>query len=160
MKRTTGSNPRAASRSVPPADRKLSVRSLVFSISWVPAAIGLAGTHANSEASPAGTASACASQGGWIDVKTGGSIARGELFRNLAANASVVLLGEMHTSTDHHYWQLHTLAALYGRGRNVVIGFEAFPRRLQGVLNDWIDGKLTPEAFLKASEWRQVWGYD
>ena len=57
-------------------------------------------------------------------------------------------------------WQLHTVAALHGRGGNVVIGFEAFPRRLQSVLDDWVAGKLTDEAFLKASEWRQVWGYD
>src|SRR5947207_6843159 len=42
----------------------------------------------------------------------------------------------------------------------MVIGFEAFPRRLQGVLDDWIAGKLADEAFLKASEWRTVWGYD
>src|SRR5581483_7253026 len=46
------------------------------------------------------------------------------------------------------------------QGGNVVIGFEAFPRRLQFVLDDWVAGKLTDEAFLKASEWRQVWGYD
>jgi uncharacterized iron-regulated protein len=71
-----------------------------------------------------------------------------------------VLLGESHTDVDHHLWQLHTVAALYGRGGNVVIGFEAFPRRLQSVLDDWSSGKLTDEAFLKASEWRQVWGYD
>ena len=71
-----------------------------------------------------------------------------------------MLLGESHTDVDHHHWQLHTLAALHGRGGNVVIGFEAFPRRLQSVLDDWVAGKLTDEAFLKASEWRQVWGYD
>ena len=71
-----------------------------------------------------------------------------------------MLLGESHTDVDHHHWQLHTVAALHGRGANVVIGFEAFPRRLQSVLDDWIAGKLTDEAFLKASEWRQVWGYD
>jgi len=71
-----------------------------------------------------------------------------------------VLLGESHTDVDHHLWQLNTLAALHGRGANLVIGFEAFPRRLQSVLNDWVEGKLTDAAFLKASEWRQVWGYD
>jgi len=71
-----------------------------------------------------------------------------------------VLLGESHTDVDHHLWQLNTLAALQGRGANLVIGFEAFPRRLQSVLNDWVEGKLTDAAFLKASEWRQVWGYD
>ena len=31
---------------------------------------------------------------------------------------------------------------------------------MQGVLDDWVAGKLTAEAFLKASEWRRVWGYD
>jgi len=121
----------------------------------VAAAIGL-----NSRISPAQTASACATYGGWIDVKTGQSINREGLFRDLVAKTTVVLLGESHTDVDHHYWQLHTLAALYGRGENIVIGFEAFPRRLQPVLDDWVAGKLTDEAFLKASEWRQVWGYD
>jgi len=121
----------------------------------VAAAIGL-----NSRISPAQTASTCATYGGWIDVKTGQSINREGLFRDLVAKTTVVLLGESHTDVDHHYWQLHTLAALYGRGENIVIGFEAFPRRLQPVLDDWVAGKLTDEAFLKASEWRQVWGYD
>jgi len=121
----------------------------------VAAAIGL-----NSRISPAQTASACGAYGGWIDVKTGQSIDREGLFRDLVAKPAVVLLGESHTDVDHHYWQLHTLAALYGRGENIVIGFEAFPRRLQPVLDDWVAGKLTDEAFLKASEWRQVWGYD
>jgi uncharacterized iron-regulated protein len=98
--------------------------------------------------------------GGWIDVKTGESIDRGELFRDLVAKNAVVLLGESHTDPDHHHWELQTVAALHGRGGSVVLGFEAFPRRLQSVLNDWVEGKLTDEAFLKASEWRQVWGYD
>ncbi len=93
-------------------------------------------------------------------MKTGRSIDRGDLFRDLAAKSGVVLLGESHTDADHHRWQLQTLAALHGRGGDIVIGFEAFPRRLQSVLGEWIDGKLTDEAFLKASEWRQVWGYD
>jgi hypothetical protein len=72
----------------------------------------------------------------------------------------VVLLGEAHDDVRHHLWQLYTVSALHGRGANLVIGFEAFPRRLQPVLDDWVEGKLTEEAFLKASEWQQVWGYD
>jgi uncharacterized iron-regulated protein len=93
-------------------------------------------------------------------VKTGQSLDRGDLFRDVVAKPSVVLLGEYHTDADHHRWQLHTVAALHGRGGNIVIGFEAFPRRLQAVLDDWVEGRLTEEAFLKAAEWRQVWGYD
>jgi len=132
----------------------------VLSAALLAAAIGLARAQANPTASPTEGVSACARQGGWIDVKTGRPVDRDALFRDLAANTPVVLLGESHTNADHHHWQLHTLAALHGRGGNIVIGFEAFPRRLQAVLDDWIAGKLTDDAFLKASEWRQVWGYD
>ena len=128
--------------------------------SLVTAANCLFSVHKNSAAAQTEGASACATRGSWIEVKTGRSIDRTELFRELAQHAPVILLGESHTDADHHYWQLHTLAALYGRTGNIVIGFEAFPRRLQPVLDNWIEGKLTAEAFLKASEWRQVWGYD
>src|SRR5216684_5405054 len=160
MKNTTGSYRRASDRSAPTANRRSRLRTVVLSASLVIAATGLSGAQTTSSVSPAETASACATHGGWIDVKTGQSIDRGELFRDLVAKTAVVLLGESHTDVDHHHWELQTLAALHGRGGNVVIGFEAFPRRLQSVLDDWIGGKLTDEAFLKASEWRQVWGYD
>ena len=153
MKNTTGSYQRASDHSAPTANRRSRLRTVVLSASLVAAAIGLSGAHANAE-------TACATPGGWLDVKSGRSIDRGELFRDLAAKTTVVLLGESHTDVDDHRWQLQTLAALHGRGGNIVVGFEAFPRRLQSVLGDWVEGKLSDEAFLKASEWRQVWGYD
>jgi uncharacterized iron-regulated protein len=159
MKNMTGSYPRSHDRSASAASRKFRLRTLVLSASLVAAAIGPSGVRAQSGISPAATARACATQGGWTDVKTGQSIDRAALFGNIAAKPGVVLLGESHTDVDHHLWELHTVAALYGRG-NIVIGFEAFPRRLQSVLGDWVAGKLTDEAFLQASEWRQVWGYD
>jgi uncharacterized iron-regulated protein len=160
MKNSNGSCQRASDHSAPTANRKSLLRTVVLSASLVAAAVALSKAHANSSVSPAQTPSACATYGAWIDVKTGRSIDRGELFRDLVAKSAVVLLGESHTDADHHHWQLQTLAALHGRGGNIVIGFEAFPRRLQAVLGDWVEGKLTDEAFLKASEWRQVWGYD
>jgi uncharacterized iron-regulated protein len=122
------------------------------------AAIGLSRGYAAD--SPAEGAAACAVPASWVDVKSGHATERGELFADLARKRPVILLGESHTDLDDHLWELHTLAELYGRGGNMVIGFEAFPRRLQSVLDQWVDGKLTEEAFLKASEWRQVWGYD
>ena len=158
MKNRTGSYQRASDHSAP--NRRSRLRTSVLCTSLVAAATGLSGAPTNSSVSAAETAAACATHGGWIDVKTGRSIDRGELFRDLVAKTAVVLLGESHTDVDHHRWQLQTLAALHGQGGNLVIGFEAFPRRLQSVLGDWVEGKLTDEAFLKASEWRQVWGYD
>ena len=116
--------------------------------------------QANSAASPAAATSACRVTASWVDVTTGNSIQGKELLRDVVGKNAVILLGESHTDADHHRWQVHTLAGLLGRTDKMVIGFEAFPRRLQGVLDDWVAGKLTADAFLKASEWRQVWGYD
>ena len=153
MKNPFGS-PQQSSRRPQPDGNADSRLCSMFLSAFLAAAIGLsAPVHAE-------TPSACATPGNWIDVKTGKAINRGDLYRDVVAKPSVVLLGEYHTDVDHHRWQLQTLAALHGRGGNVVIGFEAFPRRLQAVLDDWVDGKLTDDAFLKASEWRQVWGYD
>ena len=103
---------------------------------------------------------ACATPGNWFDGKTGRTIDRKDLFRDLADKNSVVLLGESHTSPEHHFWQMHTVAALRARTDNMVIGFESFPRRVQPVLDDWSAGKLSADEFLKAVEWRTVWGYD
>jgi len=118
-------------------------------------AAGLSGAPANAQ-----TTAACAAYGSWIDGASGNAIDGKDLVRDLAARAAVVLLGESHTSPDHHYWQAQTVAALRARTDSMVIGFESFPRRLQGVLDDWVAGKLTADAFLTASEWRRVWGYD
>jgi uncharacterized iron-regulated protein len=158
MRNTTGSRLCAFRRRAPTANRGSRLCTAILSAALVAAASDL--SWAQATGAPADAASACRTHGNWIDVKTGRSIDRADLFRDLVAKNTVVLLGESHTDVDHHQWQLHTVAALYGRGGKVVIGFEAFPRRLQSVLDDWTAGKLTDEAFLKASEYRQVWGYD
>jgi uncharacterized iron-regulated protein len=154
MENTFGPSQQVPSQWTPRANRGPHLRTAILSTFVGAAAIGFS-IPANAQ-----TPAACATRGGWVDVKTGQSLDRGDLFRDLVAKSSVVLLGESHTDADHHRWQLYTVAALYGRGGNIVIGFEAFPRRLQAVLDDWVDGKLTEDAFLKAAEWRQVWGYD
>jgi uncharacterized iron-regulated protein len=149
MNNAVGSCPRTLNRSG--RNRTPRLRTAVLPALF--AAVALSAARAE-------TPSACATPGNWIDVKTGQRLDRADLFRGIVARPSVVLLGESHTDADGHRWQLHTLAALYGRGGSIVIGFEAFPRRLQPVLDDWVAGKLTEDAFLKTSEWRKVWGYD
>ena len=69
----------------------------------------------------------------------------------------VVLLGERHDDADHHRWQLHTLAALHGRRPEMVIGFEAFPRRVQPALDKWVAGELTAQQFLAEVRWDEIW---
>jgi len=53
---------------------------------------------------------------------------------NDAVRREVVLLGEHHDDLEHHQWQLQTLASLHLLRPRMVIGFEAFPRRVQPVL--------------------------
>jgi uncharacterized iron-regulated protein len=73
------------------------------------------------------------------------------------AQRDVVLLGEHHDEHDHHLWQLQTLAALNVARPEMVIGFEAFPRRVQPVLDRWVAGELDTARFLREVEWEKVW---
>ncbi|MBF0250824.1 MAG: ChaN family lipoprotein, partial [Alphaproteobacteria bacterium] len=68
--------------------------------------------------------------------------------------------GESHDNPDHHLWQSQTLAQLHARRPGMVLGFEAFPRRVQPVLDKWVAGELSESAFLEQSEWNTVWGFD
>jgi len=96
--------------------------------------------------------------GHWMAPAGARPLALPALLDDLAGRPAV-LLGESHDSAEDHRWQLHTLAALHGRVPDLVIGFEAFPRRLQPVLDRWVAGELNERAFLEASEWDEVWGF-
>lgn len=74
-----------------------------------------------------------------------------------AARRDVVLLGESHDDAEHHRWQLHTLAALHSRRPDMVLGFEALPRRAQPALDRWVAGERTAEQFLAEARWHEVW---
>jgi len=73
------------------------------------------------------------------------------------ARCDVVLLGEHHDNADHHRWQLQTLAALHLLRPQMAIGFEAFPRRVQPVLDRWVAGELSAKQFLERTEWEKIW---
>src|SRR5262249_8494184 len=101
MKDPTASYRRAANVSAtapnpPSRGNAVGLSAAVLSAFLVVAATGSASAQATSGVSPAESASACATPGGWIDVKTGRSIDRVELFRDLVAKSAVVLLGESH----------------------------------------------------------------
>jgi uncharacterized iron-regulated protein len=104
-----------------------------------------------------GTPEGCVPVGAWIDPASGER--RDDAPATLARRA-VVLLGEAHESAEHHRWQLHTVAALLGHRTDLVLGFEMFPRRVQGVLDRWSNGELDEAAFLRAVDWPEIWGMD
>ena len=95
----------------------------------------------------------------WLDPASGETLPTEQLFTRLAST-NVVLLGEQHTTIQHHRWQSYVLAALHSRNSNMVVGFEMLPRRAQPVLDAFSAGTLTEDAFLEQSEWDEVWGYD
>ena len=84
------------------------------------------------------------------------AVAPGALIGEMAKR-DVVLLGEHHDDADHHRWQLQTLAALYAQRPRMVLGFEAFPRRAQPVLDRWVAGTLTAAQFLSEVKWEEIW---
>ncbi|MCC3750651.1 MAG: ChaN family lipoprotein [Halorhodospira halophila] len=103
--------------------------------------------------------SPCAEPGKWYDPGHQRTLGTHEVLDALEG-VDFILLGERHDDAAHHRWQLHTLAALHGRGELGAIGFEMFPRSKQKPLEDWRTGNLTREAFLEETEWQRVWGYD
>ena len=58
--------------------------------------------------------------GAWVSPGSNGK--RGDVFATLAQRG-VVLLGESHDDAEHHRWQLHTIAALFGHRPDMVLGF-------------------------------------
>ncbi|MDH4275762.1 MAG: ChaN family lipoprotein [Gammaproteobacteria bacterium] len=103
----------------------------------------------------------CVTPGEWQALAPGAAqvVANGDLLQRLAKQR-VVMLGEDHDNREHHRWQLHTLIQLYTLQPKMALGFEAFPRRVQPVLDRWVAGELTEAAFLKAIDWKAIWTYD
>jgi uncharacterized iron-regulated protein len=97
--------------------------------------------------------------GGWREGASGAAVGRAEALGRLAA-ARVVLLGEQHDRAEDHRWQAEVVAGLAALRPEVVVGFEMFPRAVQPALDAWVAGGLDFDAFLSASRWREVWGFD
>ena len=105
---------------------------------------------------------ACGVRGQWLTYQSGGTVPTDPvaLFNRLA-RAQVILLGEIHDCPEDHRWQLHTLAQLHARRpEHTVLALEMLPRRLQPVLDRWVNGALTEAEFLKQAEWDKVWDFD
>ncbi|MFV0474004.1 MAG: ChaN family lipoprotein [Pikeienuella sp.] len=96
--------------------------------------------------------------GAWLDPETGATLEADALLTAMARK-QVVLLGETHDIAEIHLWQADVIAGLHARRADIVVGFEMFPTRLQSVLDRWVAGALSVDAFLEETEWRRVWGF-
>lgn len=129
-------------------------------------AVILAGCMAHATPNPAAAkhgqdarGTACVAPGTWYDPASKRTVPADRLIRRMR-HKDVVLLGETHVVADHHRWQMQTIAQLYAQRPDMILGFEAFPRRVQGALDRWVKGELSQQEFLKSSEWSTVWKYD
>ena len=97
-------------------------------------------------------------RGTWLDPNTG-KLMDSPAFLRKIAEKQVVMLGESHNIAEIHRWQVDTANYLHAYRLNMMMGFEMFPRRIQPVLDEWVDGHLTTEAFLEKVDWFSVWGF-
>lgn len=67
------------------------------------------------------------------------------------ARAKVVFFGEQHDDPGTHAAEVELLDAIGRSGRPVVLSLEMFERDVQGVLDDYLAGRVTEEQFLARS---------
>jgi uncharacterized iron-regulated protein len=93
------------------------------------------------------------------DTRKGTDVSPDEAAASLA-DASIVLIGESHTSTESHRVQAAVIAALQRAGRRVTLGLEMFPADAPTAPFDrWLRGGIDEAALLRESGWYDYWGY-
>jgi uncharacterized iron-regulated protein len=84
-------------------------------------------------------------------------------YREVAA-AQAVCIGETHPNPHDHWAQLQIVdqvtAAARTAGLELALGMEMFQRPFQGVLDDYVAGRIDEAALLSRSGWEDRWGYD
>lgn len=85
-------------------------------------------------------------------------IGQSQLIQKLAL-AKVVYLGETHDNAEDHRLQLEIIGQLQKKNSNFAIALEMFQRPYQGVVNDYLAGKIDEQELLDKSEYKQRWGY-
>jgi uncharacterized iron-regulated protein len=96
---------------------------------------------------------------GITDTKAGDVITPAELASRLSATR-LLLIGEEHTNAEFHQVQYRVLDALVKSGRTVLVGLEMYPYTEQRFLDQWNDGLLTEDGFVRLSHWYDNWGYN
>jgi len=124
------------------------------------AALLVLGLSAGCALAPVGVATrvvtTCPAPGEWVRAGRSEASSFADVVAAMGRHR-IVLLGERHDARDDHRWQLHVVAALIADTRPVVLGFEAFPRTVQPVLDAWSVGELDVPELLERSQWRRNW---
>ena len=108
---------------------------------------------------PSATTDKCVPEGRWYFPQERRLASAPSVMATLAEH-DVLLLGEIHDSQAHHLWQLQVIAAMHGIRGNIAIGMEMLPRSVQPILDKWSANELSPEEFLRLSNWYDYWQFD
>ncbi len=73
--------------------------------------------------------------------------------------ADVVYLGETHNNPKDHEVQLEIVQALYQENPKIAIAMEIFQRPYQGIVDDFLAGRITEAQLLEQSEYEERWGF-
>jgi aminopeptidase N len=76
------------------------------------------------------------------------------------ADKKIIYVGEEHTQFAHHVMELEIIKHLQGREKPFAIGMEMFEAPFQGVIDDYIAGKIDEKDFLRGTGYFQRWGFD
>jgi len=76
------------------------------------------------------------------------------------ADRKIVYVGEYHDKNSHHAVQLEVIKNLHRKNPKLAVGMEMFQRPYQGVIDDYINGRIEEREFLKKSEYFERWGFD
>lgn len=107
-------------------------------------------------------ATACAPRGGVttgavsvpgvrvVETASGQDLAFSDLVQRIAG-ADVVFFGEQHDDPETHRTELGVLDAIGRSGRPVILSLEMFERDVQGVLDDYLAGRVGEAEFLAKS---------
>jgi uncharacterized iron-regulated protein len=70
-----------------------------------------------------------------------------------------IFVGENHDRMDNHRVELEIIKKLHRKGIPLAIGLEMFTSGSQGVLDQWVAGKLDPDQFIRSyyREWAMPW---
>jgi uncharacterized iron-regulated protein len=95
-----------------------------------------------------------------LHIPTGYYVSKEQMLR-IAGHYRLVYVGETHDNPASHRLELTVVKAMVKRypGR-VAMGMEMFTPAQQGVLDEWVAGKLTERQFLKKSRWYETWRMD
>jgi len=91
-----------------------------------------------------------------LRVSDGKIISREQLLEDLR-RVSLVFVGEAHTDEFHHLLELDIIEMLHGVDQSMAVGLEMFSAPNQKILNEWSDGRLGKEQFIRT--YYEDWGF-